>query len=170
MGNDRASRPLACSGCWTTSNAGATRLNRGNVGILGRLDGAALAVERFLGKRSRRAGDFCPRRWRLGDRAVGHIALSAEVLGRGAEAALVVLLHAMLHLRNDQVGVVDCTLPHQYHNRHVRDAARLTGLDGPLPGSQALLRGRGGGGEGAVAFFPVPAPPGPAEYTSRGRS
>ena len=41
------------------------------------------------------------------------------------------LLHEMVHLRNDQVGVVDCTPPHQYHNRHFRDAARLAGLDCP---------------------------------------
>jgi hypothetical protein len=97
----------------------------------GALDGAALTVERFLGKRRRQAGAFCPRQWRLGDRAVGHIALSAEVLGHGVEVALVVLLHEMVHLRNDQVGVVDCTPPHQYHNRHFRDAARLAGLDCP---------------------------------------
>jgi transposase len=97
----------------------------------GALDGAAITVERFLGKRRRQAGDFCPRQWRLGDRAVGHIALSAEVLGGGAAAALVVLLHEMVHLRNDQVGVVDCTPPYQYHNRHFRDAARLVGLECP---------------------------------------
>jgi hypothetical protein len=97
----------------------------------GALDGAALTVERFWGRRRRAAGAYCPRDWHLGERAVGHIALSTEVLGRGAEAALVVLLHEMVHLRNDQVGMVDCTPPHQYHNRHFRDAARLAGLDCP---------------------------------------
>jgi hypothetical protein len=115
----------------------------------GALDGAALTVERFLGKRRRQPGAFCPRQWRLGERAVGHIALSAEVLGQGAETALGMLLHEMVHLRNDQVGVVDCTPPLQYHNRHFRDAARLAGLECPhrdprfgywstLPGPRAL--------------------------------
>jgi hypothetical protein len=37
----------------------------------------------------------------------------------------------MIHLRNDQVGVVDCTAPNQYHNRAFRDAARLAGLECP---------------------------------------
>jgi hypothetical protein len=99
--------------------------------FVGALDGAAITVERFLGKRRRQAGDFCPRQWRLGDRTVEHIALSAEALGRGAEAALVILLHEMVHLRNDQVGVVGCTPPFQYHNRHFRDAVRLAGPDCP---------------------------------------
>ena len=57
------------------------------------------------------------------------MALSAEVLGHGAEVALVVLLHEMVHLRNDQVRVVDCTTPNQCHNRHFREAARLAGLE-----------------------------------------
>jgi hypothetical protein len=97
----------------------------------GALNGAALTVERFLGKRRRRGGDFCPRQWVLGERAVGHIALAAEAVGRGAAVALAVLLHEMVHLRNDQVGVVDCTTPNQYHNRAFRDAARLAGLECP---------------------------------------
>ena len=29
-----------------------------------------------------------------------------------------ILLHEMVHLRSDQVGVVGCTPPFQYHNRH----------------------------------------------------
>jgi transposase len=97
----------------------------------GVLEGAAITVERFVGKRRRQPGDFCPRQWRLGERTVGHIALSAEVLGRGAAAALTVLLHEMVHLRNDQVGMIDCTPPYQYHNRHFRDAALLAGLECP---------------------------------------
>jgi hypothetical protein len=60
-----------------------------------------------------------------------HFALSAEALGQGAESALLVLLHAMVHLRNDPVGVANCTPPHQYHNRHFRDAAWLAGLECP---------------------------------------
>jgi transposase len=97
----------------------------------GTLGDAAITVEKFWGRRRRPAGAFCPRDWQRGGRVVGHIALSTEVLGRGAESALVVLLHELVHLRNDQVGVVDCTPPHQYHNRHFRDAARLAGLDCP---------------------------------------
>ncbi len=97
----------------------------------GTLDTPALTVERPWGRRRRAAGAFCPRLWRLGERAVGHVALSTEVVGQGAEAALGTLLHEMVHLRNDQVGVVDCTSPYQYHNRFFRDAARLAGLDCP---------------------------------------
>jgi transposase len=94
----------------------------------GTLADAALTVERFWGKRQRPQGTFCPRQWTDGLRELGHIALSTDVLGHGAEATLAVLLHEMVHLRNEQTHLVDCTGPNQYHNRHFRDAALLVGL------------------------------------------
>jgi transposase len=85
----------------------------------------AIALERQTSRRCR--GYFCARLWRQGAHRLGHIALSTSALG-SAEAGLSVLLHEMVHLRNDQVGVSDCAPGSQYHNRHFRDVAVLAGL------------------------------------------
>lgn len=74
-------------------------------------------------------GYFCARSWRDGDDELGQISLHTTVLGRGAGFALAVLLHEMVHLRNAASGLSDCHPESQYHNRHFRDLAVLSGLD-----------------------------------------
>jgi hypothetical protein len=74
------------------------------------------------------AGDYCSRRWHRGERALGQIRIGARVLCGTPIPALTTLLHEMVHLRNDQVGLPDCDPRNQYHNRHFRDLAHLSGL------------------------------------------
>jgi hypothetical protein len=80
-------------------------------------------------RRFGKAGFFCAGRWCSPQGQVSHhLMVSTLALGRGKEVALEVLLHEMVHYRNHQVGVVDCSAA-QYHNRHFRDAATLAGLE-----------------------------------------
>lgn len=95
----------------------------------GELPGAAITLER--GRRGRRLGYFCARLWGDGERVLGHIAVHAHALDGTAEAALAVLLHEMVHLRNDAAGVRDCHPVTQYHSRNFRDVAVLCGLACP---------------------------------------
>lgn len=74
-------------------------------------------------------GYFCSRHWRRGDELMGHITIATAVLGKGAAPVLAVLLHEMVHLRNDQYDIADCDPKSQYHNRHFRDVALLAGLE-----------------------------------------
>lgn len=85
-----------------------------------------LSVERSSARHC--LGYFCAHVWRDGARTLDHIAIQASALGLGAEGTLGVLLHEMVHLRNDQAGVSDCHPNIQYHNRYFRDLAVLSGL------------------------------------------
>jgi transposase len=88
--------------------------------------GIGLGVERKATERCQ--GYFCAKVWREKGRALGHIALHASAIEGGASAAMAVLLHEMVHLRNDQAGISDCHPANQYHNRYFRDLAVLAGL------------------------------------------
>lgn len=85
-----------------------------------------IAVER---PHRRRSGYFCASQWRRGDVVLGHLAICTNVLGQGADEALAVLLHEMVHQRNHQVGLDDCDARTQYHNSHFRDVATVFGLE-----------------------------------------
>jgi hypothetical protein len=80
-------------------------------------------------RRNRQLGSFCAARWSSPQGHLHHhVMVSTSAVGRGKEAVLEVLLHEMVHYRNHQAGVVDCSRS-QYHNRHFRDAALLVGLE-----------------------------------------
>ena len=81
--------------------------------------------------RSSVAGYFCSRFWRSGDTSIDHIAVSPALLGDGPDPVMAVLLHEIVHLRNDQVDIPDCNTNDQYHNRTFRDVAAIVGLECP---------------------------------------
>lgn len=85
-----------------------------------------IAVE---GPHRRHVGYFSASQWRKGDIVLGHLAICTNALGQGADAALAVLLHEMVHQRNHQVGLDDCDTRTQYHNSHFRDVATVFGLE-----------------------------------------
>jgi transposase len=87
----------------------------------------ALSLEQRKARRCR--GYFCARLWHDSERDLGYIAIHTSVLNGAAEGALAVLLHEMVHLRNDHFHIADCHPVNQYHNRHFRDAATLAGLE-----------------------------------------
>ncbi len=88
----------------------------------------AITVLRGSGPR-RSLGYFCGRSWRWGQEdPVDLIAVSGLAILLGPDAALETLVHEMVHLRNNCVGLVDCTNCGIYHNRHFRNAAVLAGL------------------------------------------
>lgn len=86
----------------------------------------ALSIEHKIVHRCR--GYFCGHVWRKGRSDLGHIAIHTSVFDGGAEEALAVLLHEMVHLRNSTIGLRDCDPRNQYHNRYFRDQALLVGL------------------------------------------
>lgn len=73
-------------------------------------------------------GFYCPRLWTDGTRRVGQVAIDVSTLAEGVAAVLGTLLHEMVHLRNEQFGITDCHSRNQYHNRHFRDLAEVSGL------------------------------------------
>ncbi len=85
-------------------------------------------------------GYYCSRRWIKGAKKLGHIAIMSSSLGKGPTAPLEVLLHEMVHLRNDELGFRDTDPRTQYHNRLFRDVAGLAGLS---CASRDLQRGYG---------------------------
>lgn len=89
-----------------------------------------LAVTIHLGRpRDRRLGYFCGRSWRCGvDRPVDTIAVASLAIAGGPEVALEVLIHEMVHHRNDRYGLRDCSNGGIYHNAFFKDAAVLAGL------------------------------------------
>jgi hypothetical protein len=74
---------------------------------------------------------FCPLGWRLGgSRRADHIMVTARAWAEGTEAALAALLHEAVHVRCHGLGLPD-TSRRQYHNRHFRDTALVSGLRCP---------------------------------------
>jgi len=86
-----------------------------------------ITVER--GSRRNCPGYFCSRLWRDGEKELGQIAICTSALGSGAERALAVLLHELVHLRNDHVGLPDCDATTQYHKQHFQEVALVAGLE-----------------------------------------
>lgn len=74
-------------------------------------------------------GQYCSRAWHRQDVVLNQISLSTLALGKDSNAALAVLLHEMVHLRNSVFGLDDCHPRNQYHSRNFRDVAVLAGLD-----------------------------------------
>jgi transposase len=107
-------------------------LERAYLFFNGRFFGGTLPLEVAIClakvKRSRQLGYFCPLLWKRDERRLGHINIATSVLGQGPERPLEVLLHEMVHLRNEQFGVRDCHPLNQYHGRNFRDVAVLSGL------------------------------------------
>lgn len=73
-------------------------------------------------------GYYCSGQWTDGEKRLGHIAICGTALTGSPVAALEVLLHEMVHCRNDQCGFRDTNPRTQYHNRLFRDVAQLVGL------------------------------------------
>ncbi len=75
-----------------------------------------------------RAAYFCARRWHSDSGGtVHHIMMSTGVWAAGAASILAALLHEAVHARCHQLGLPD-TSARQYHNRHFRDTALVSGL------------------------------------------
>jgi hypothetical protein len=75
-------------------------------------------------------GYHCSRTWqRREGQTLSQIGISTLAIGDGADAALAVLLHEMVHLRNSMFGIGDCHPITQYNSRNFRDIAVLAGLE-----------------------------------------
>lgn len=100
------------------------------VPVLGTLGPAVITLETDM---TNAAGCLRGKLWHGPQhQAMASIAISATRMDSGPEQVIETLIHEMVHLRNRQCGIPDCSKK-QYHNRHFRDVGLRAGLEFPSP-------------------------------------